>query len=125
MLFLFIISLSSCFLFDNKIKESDKLHRKIIKTNNIEIDWFTYSTLSAVLPSHLTMKKGQDLDTICIATNVADVNLSGSKIIVGFYGSPKRHTESISLPDSLMGYTIEVDTTYNFSTFPWNSYPLK
>ncbi len=124
-LFLYVISISSCFLFDNKIKESDRLHLKIIKTNDIEIDWFTYSTVTDMLPHFVVLKKEKALDTICVTSNIADVNLSGSKIIVGFYGSPRLDNEDITLPENSMGYKIEVDTTYDFSTFPWNSYPLK
>ncbi|HYV91863.1 MAG TPA: hypothetical protein VE978_08770 [Chitinophagales bacterium] len=121
---LFILLLSSCrfFIPDFKATENDKMYRKIIEKDSIEIDWFTFSAAYAESPDFLIAKKEAQSDTICISTNIAHVNILDNKILIGFYGSPKLEDMKITLPDKIMDHEIQIDTTYKYKKFPNNKY---
>lgn len=106
-----IMMLQSCFPgFESMPK--DRLFLKEINVAPIKLKWFFYSTVSSETPDYITIEKESKTDTICIANNVADLKLDGSKIVIGFYGSPQKYMEAIQLPTAVMGYKIVTDTSY-------------
>jgi hypothetical protein len=106
-----IMLLQSCFpVFKSTPK--DRLFLKEINVSPIKLEWFFYSAVSFETPDYITIEKEGEIDTICIANNVADLKLKGNKIVIGFYGNPKKYTEAIKMPTTAMGYEIVTDTSY-------------
>lgn len=90
----------------------DKLYLKYIRTPDIEIEWYFHSTITTITPDVITVKKGSELDTVCISRNIADVYLISDVIYIDFYGYPigKSGSDSISIPDTILGYHIRYKT---------------
>lgn len=93
----------------------DRLYIKEINQRKIHLSWFFYSTVSTVTPDYITIQKEGRTDTICIASNVADLKFDGHKIVIEFYGAPNRYAKTIKLPETTIGYPVIVDTTEVFS----------
>lgn len=104
-------AIASCALDPNDDRFSEK---KIIIPEN-EIEWFTQSGL---LTSHaigyITIKsKNNDIDTLCVSHNIAEMNLiNQDTIFLGFYGFPILHCERIPIPAEFKGFKIILDTSY-------------
>ncbi|RFS13582.1 hypothetical protein [Emticicia sp. C21] len=114
---LLIIAFQSCVpSFDST--EKDRLYLKEINDSKIKLEWFFYSTISTTTPDYILLtKKNSDninIDTICVANNVADLSLNGNEILIGFSGTPQRYTETIKLPETVLGYKVVIDTTQFF-----------
>jgi hypothetical protein len=92
--------------------ELERLYLKEIKDSNLTIGWFFYSSAFAESPDYITLEVGNNIDTICIANNIADLKYENDTIIICFYGYPQRYSKHIEVPDRLMGYEIIVDSTY-------------
>ncbi|HEX7753915.1 MAG TPA: hypothetical protein VF421_01105 [Niabella sp.] len=110
-----IIMLHGCFP-DFKSSPEDKLFLKEIKNGNVQLEWFFYSTVSSETPDYITIQEEGRIDTICIANNIADLNLNSKKIIIGFYGKPQKYMKSIKIPATVMNYEIIIDTNYILKT---------
>ncbi|MBW1655363.1 hypothetical protein [Flavobacterium quisquiliarum] len=91
----------------------DKTVLSSFKIGNATVEHFNHSSAYAETPDYITITKGNIVDTICVATNIATVTKnSGNVINIGFYGIPKLYTKTIQLPKGVLEYTIAVDTTY-------------
>jgi hypothetical protein len=87
--------------------------KKEIKQNTTVIKWIGVTgILDQDFPDYITIRKGNLTDTICEAHNIADLIIDTNQIIIGFYGSPRRYSRIIQIPEYILGYTIEVDTLY-------------
>ena len=105
-----IMIVSGCFPSFHST-EKDKLYLKELSDSTINVDWFFYSTVSTTTPDYLIAYKGNEIDTICIAENIADVDIRGNEIMVQFYGKPQAFNKTILIPDYTLGYTLVVDTS--------------
>ena len=90
----------------------DRLYLKELNNSTVKLEWFYYSTVSSPTPDYVTIAKGNQVDTICIASNIADVKLKGNQVLIGFYGRPERYKSPINLPGEVMGYKMVTDTSY-------------
>lgn len=107
-LIIIIIFFNSCF----PSFEPEKLYIKVIETADISLKWYTYSTAYSEYPEYLISVKNNNIDTICISTNIADIKLENEKIILEFYGSPEKNASSISIPKITNNTEIEIDTNF-------------
>ena len=94
--------------------EPDKNILKSLKEDDDIIEWYNRSSAYAETPDYITISRNNIIDTICIADNIADIHKkSGAKIItIGFYGTPKKYTDSIQVPKNVFDYIIRIDTSY-------------
>lgn len=84
---------------------------KTLSLNDNEIEWFSYSSAYAIVPDCITILKNGNVDTICKATNIADIKLlTDQSLMIRFYGTPKMYDTPISLNLSL--FKVVLDTTY-------------
>ena len=102
----------SCVPDFNSTTIKDRLFLKEIDKPPIKLEWFYYSAVSFTTPDYVTLEKDKIIDTICIASNVADLKFHNNKIIIGYYGSPQRYRNEIKIPATVAGYEILIDTTY-------------
>jgi hypothetical protein len=87
---------------------------KFFDTGDVQVEWFTYSSSYANTPDYVTFTKGKVIDTLCISTNIADIQKGDDSVItISFYGVPKKYSEVTQWPERVFGYTIVIDTTYN------------
>ncbi|GCD80923.1 hypothetical protein JCM30197_21700 [Schleiferia thermophila] len=88
------------------------MYLKEIQEDNMTIAWFFYSAAYSESPDYIVATKGSAIDTICRANNIADINLEGDSIMIGFYGSPQLYGDPIEIPIRVMGYSVLIDTGY-------------
>ena len=92
-----------------------KTIRKSVKVDGVEVEWYSRSSAYVDVPDIVTITKGNHTDTICRASNVADVKIiDNNTIVVGFYGKPKQSIDIIQLPQKVLNFNIVADTTYVF-----------
>lgn len=108
-----VVLLQGCFPSFKSTPEQ-RLYIKEVDSGVVHFAWFFYSTVSSTTPDYITIQKQDKTDTLCIAHNVADLKFDGDKIMIGFYGKPKRYTQEIQLPQTVMNYPVVIDTTYVF-----------
>ncbi|RFM36443.1 hypothetical protein [Chitinophaga silvisoli] len=99
-----------------KSEEKDRLYLKEISSNSIKLKWFFYSTVSSETPDYITIQKGSQIDTICIANNVADLKFQNDIITIGFYGNPQKYTVPIEISQQVMSYEVIIDTTFTIKS---------
>ncbi len=112
----YIIIISASLLFSScfpsfKNSNEDKLFIKIIETEKISVEWYTYSAAYAEFPEYLISISNCRIDTICVSTNLSEVNLSNDTLNLFFYGTPKIYSTSVSIKSQSNNTTIVVDTT--------------
>jgi hypothetical protein len=84
---------------------------KAVAVNGSQIEWFSLSSAYAEVPDYITISNGKIVDTICRATNIADIKvLQNQNLIIGFYGSPKMYDGSALLKGSVIKF--DIDSTY-------------
>jgi hypothetical protein len=113
-LLILLFALQSC-APDFSGDKPDKLFIKRIKTSDVELDWYYHSLISNTTPYYVTLKRNDVLDTICVAHNIADVNIVDSTVMLGFYGSPSVYSKSAKVKITSLNYSIKADTSYNVS----------
>ena len=105
-IFLMMI-LQSCFLAP---QESVK---REIRQGDIFLKWVEIiGILDQNYPDYILIQKGKQADTICRSHNIADLRIREDVIIVGFYGTPENYSESIIVPEKILGCKIEIDTSF-------------
>lgn len=110
---LVVVILQNCVLIPSfESKPEDRLFLKEIITPSIKLEWYFYSTISNFTPDYIAILNENETDTICIASNVADLTLNSNKIMIGFYGHPRKYGRRIEIPQSAMGYEVVIDTSY-------------
>jgi hypothetical protein len=88
---------------------------KSVKVDDVEVEWYSRSSAYVDVPDIVAITKGNRTDTICRASNVADLKIIGNDtILVGFYGKPKQPVDIIQLPQKVLNFNIVTDTTYVF-----------
>ena len=93
---------------------------KTVSVNGSKIEWFSMSSAYAQVADYITVSDGKSVDTICRATNIADIKLSQNhNLIIGFYGKPEMYNSPALLKRSVVKF--EVDSTY-IRQYPQNSY---
>jgi hypothetical protein len=60
---------------------------------------------------YITITIDGETDTICVADNIAGMELKDRDIEIGFYGSPSLNGRSVTLPHEVFGYAVHVDIT--------------
>jgi hypothetical protein len=90
----------------------DRLYLKELEDSNIRLKWFFYSAAYTETPDYITMELNNTIDTICVASNVADLRFENNRIVIGFYGMPQRYGDPLTIPCKVKGYKIIVDTAY-------------
>jgi len=92
----------------------DKNILKSLKMNDAVIEWFNRSAAYAETPDFITVTRGDHIDTLCAASNIADIKKDEGRAVITlcFYGVPKNHGHAISLPTKVLDFTILADTTY-------------
>jgi hypothetical protein len=108
---LVLLSLASC-NGSTFFKKPDKLYLKYIETDSITIEWYFHSLISSTTPDIVTLEREGRLDTICMTSNIMDVQLLNRGIVLDFYGTPRCRDNEISLPDSVSGLDVVVDTAH-------------
>jgi len=106
---LLIVILQSCFpIFRPEVRV-----KKEIKQGEVIIKWVeVIGILDQNFPDIITIQKNKQIDTICKSHNIADVNIIVNTIKMGFFGTPEIWYEPITLPMEIMGYKIEIDTSF-------------
>ncbi|MGG5209236.1 hypothetical protein ACQWU4_09810 [Chryseobacterium sp. MIQD13] len=90
-------------------KKEDRLYFKEIKSGNMLLQWFYYSSAVSESPEYIVLNKNNKEDTIVVSTNIADINLDRDSMKISFYGKPTRYNESTKV--TLKNYPIKLDTT--------------
>lgn len=86
--------------------------KKEIKQDALLLKWIdVIGILDQNYPNYITIQVGEQKDTICRAHNIANLETQGEVIIIDFFGTPKRYNEPITIPEEMLGYKIEIDTT--------------
>ena len=112
--FIICLFLVSC-LSTNSSDEPERLHIKLIQTPSITVDWFFYSYIGNTSPDYIVITRGDLYDTVCRANNIADINvIDSNKVILSFYGHPKRYGEYIDLKVPTY-IDVVIDTTYQLA----------
>jgi len=95
---------------------------KEIKSDNCIIEWsMMVGIIDQDFPDIITKKnipiflntilQENKIDTICESTNIKDINLkNNNKIIISFYGTPKKHEKKIFIRNKIDKYDIVLDT---------------
>lgn len=84
---------------------------KTVSTNGNQIEWFSLSSAYAEVPDYITISNGKNVDTICRATNIADIKvLRNQNLMIGFYGKPKMYNGPAWLNNSIIKF--DIDSTY-------------
>jgi len=108
---LLTVLINSCNPFSDK-KDDVRLYIKEIDSPPVHLNWFFYSWISNISQDFITIENGSEEDTVCVSNNIADLQLVGNTIKIGFYGHPTKYSENINLPASVMNYKIVIDTTF-------------
>lgn len=106
---LFII-IQGCFP-NFRSTEKDRLYLKEVSGTNLKLEWFFYSTISNTTPDYLIAHQEDEADTICIADNIATIEIVGSKIKIGFYGTPKYFDRPILISPKVFNFDIVIDSS--------------
>jgi len=106
-----LVLLSGCVpSFD--VSEEDRLYLKELQDSSIKLEWFYYSAAYGDSPDYITIQSDDKLDTLCLASNIAALNLKSDSIVIGFYGRPNNHSRSNTLPKRYNNYKVVLDTNY-------------
>jgi hypothetical protein len=104
-----IIMLQSCFPSFAPKEEV----KKEIQQENVLLKWIdVIGTLDQDFPDYISIQKGEEKETICKSHNIASLRMEDDTIIVGFFGTPKRYSKPITIPKEILGYNIEIDTSF-------------
>ncbi len=87
--------------------------KKEIRQETVLLKWIDIiGTLDQDYPDYITIQIGKQKDTICQSHNIANLRVvQGNTIIIEFYGPPQKYNELITIPEEMLGYKIEIDTT--------------
>lgn len=96
--------------------------KNVIKTvllNGSKIEWFSMSSAYAQVADYITVSDGKRADTICRATNIADIEvLQNQNLVIGFYGKPEMYSSPALLNNSIIKF--DIDSTY-IHQYPQNN----
>jgi len=106
-----LLSLASC-TGSTVFKKPDKLYLNYIETDSIVIEWYFHSLITSTTPDIVTLEREARLDTICRASNIKNVRLINDRILLDFYGSPRCYNRDVTIPVSVLGTVILVDTAH-------------
>ena len=82
---LLILILQSCFPRFHSFEI-----KKEIKHEDVVIQWIeVVGILDQNFPDIITIRKKKQIDTICRSHNIADINMIGNTITIGFFGTPE------------------------------------
>lgn len=110
----FIICITVYFYFFLPVPNFHSLDlKKKIEQDDLIIKWVdVIGVLDQDFPDYISIQKGEQKDTICQSHNIADLRMREDTIIIGFYGTPESYTEPITIPKEMLGYKIEIDTSF-------------
>ncbi len=104
-----VIILQSCF---PSFAPKEEI-KKEIQQEDVSLKWIdVIGTLDQDFPDYVSIQKGKQKDTICQSHNIVDLKMKEDIIIIGFYGTPESYTEPIHIPKEMLGYKIEIDTSF-------------
>jgi hypothetical protein len=92
---------------------------KEIKDDSVTVQWLGRSTAFAEVPDIVIAKSGEQVDTLCIAQNIADIAFyknpleEVSSIRIGFLDAPRKYGESTEVKDKSFGYDVLTDGNYH------------
>jgi hypothetical protein len=95
----------------------DRLYKKELEDSNIKLKWFFYSSSYTETPDYITIESDNQIDTICIANNIANLQIKNDTIIIDFYGQPKVYNNNIIIPSKILNYNIKITTDCVIDTF--------
>lgn len=86
---------------------------KEIQQGDILLRWIdVVGTLDQDFPDYISIQKNEQTDTICKSHNIADLKMKEGTIVIEFYGTPERYAEPIAIPKEVLGYKIDIDTSF-------------
>lgn len=97
-------------------KGIERLYLKEVGDSSTNVKWFYYSTVASDSPDYIIINKGKNTDTICSSNNIANLELTNGKVIIGFFGKPKLHNKLIEIPNEIMNFQVVVDSTFERSS---------
>lgn len=87
--------------------------KKEIHQQDVSLKWIdVIGTLDQDFPDYILVQRGEETDTICHSHNIADLLLRKDTITIGFYGTSKLYGEPVAIPEGILHFTIEIDTSF-------------
>jgi len=109
LLILITVFTHGCLLVPGMTPPKDVI--KTVSLNGSKIEWFSMSSAYAQVADYVTISDGKNVDTICRATNIADIKVpQNHNLVIGFYGKPEMYNSPALLKKS--EFKFDIDSTY-------------
>lgn len=110
-----LLSLTAC----SPQRKSTSEILKEISYNETKVKWVReYNTDRTEFSDIVQISKGDNIETLCVAKNVADidfyyfVNKDKPNIAIGFFGIPYNPIGKVDITNTIFDHTIFIDTNY-------------
>ncbi|MFT6936837.1 MAG: hypothetical protein ACJA1N_001137 [Saprospiraceae bacterium] len=104
------------------LPDAERLYFKIIELPDIRVEWFHYSFISNTSPDFIVAYYEETIDTICVAHNISDFEITTNEIKVSSYGTLEKYNEPVSLPNFVSNYKVTSDTTFTLESQPFRNF---
>lgn len=85
------------------------LLKKSLIAEDARIEWSSSSSAFHDSPDRIRIIKGDQIDTVCSANNIADMRfLKNDSLEISFFGEPQRYGRPLRLPTELAGFIITI-----------------
>ncbi len=100
------------FACGNSDDTPEKLFVKRIQTYDTTVEWYYHSLVGGTTAEIIVIYVGDQMDTVCQATNISDIKLNKNKILeVYFDGPPVKYNKRQNINNNILGVDIIIDST--------------